>query len=488
MLFNSYCYIFLFLPAVLFLYFLLSKRRFTVASKLALLLASLLFYGWWNPVYLPLIAGSILFNYLLGRLISGKRDEGRFSYSKSLLVVGIIGNLALLGYFKYADFFISNVNNIGHLTLPLLRIILPLGISFFTFTQIAYLVDTQKGKVKEHSSLNYGLFVTFFPHLLAGPIIHHAEMMPQFDRLRNKVVDYRNLSSGICLFFIGLFKKLVIADTFAVWANNGFDTINQLTVIQAWVASLSYTLQLYYDFSGYTDMALGSSLMFNIKLPINFNSPYRSLDIQEFWRRWHITLGRFMRDYVYIPLGGNKVPEWHILLNLMITFFIVGLWHGAGWTFVLWGCMHGAALVIHRLWKRSGYSMPVWIAWFLTFSFVNVGWIFFRAKTFSDALKVLKGMAGIDVASLPNGMFDRLTQVKSFVPALDDLFGKIGNNSKAIVCMFLIFLPLSIFFRNSNEVAERFRPTAVQLVLFAVVAWISVLFLGTYSEFLYFRF
>ncbi len=488
MLFNSYCYIFLFLPAVLFLYFLLSKRRLTIGSKLWLFLASLLFYGWWNPVYLPLIAGSIAFNYTVGRLISRQRDQGRFSYGKYLLVAGILGNLVLLGYFKYADFFISNINAAGHVTLPFLRIVLPLGISFFTFTQIAFLVDTEKGKIKEYSALNYGLFVTFFPHLLAGPIIHHAEMMPQFDRLRNKVVDYRNVASGICLFFIGLFKKLVIADSFAVWATNGFDTLNQLTVIEAWVVSLSYTLQLYYDFSGYTDMALGSSLMFNIKLPINFNSPYRSLDIQEFWRRWHITLSRFMRDYVYIPLGGNRVPEWHILLNLMITFFVVGLWHGAGWTFVLWGCMHGAALVIHRLWKRWGFSMPSWIAWFLTFNFINVGWVFFRAKTFGDAQKVLGGMVGIDAAPLPKGTWTRLQHAKSFIPALDDLFGKLGNNGRAIVCMILIFLPLSILFKNSNEVAEGFRPNVIQLILFVLVAWLSVLFLGTYSEFLYFRF
>ncbi|HVN25521.1 MAG TPA: MBOAT family protein [Syntrophorhabdales bacterium] len=488
MLFNSYVYIFLFLPAVLIVYFLLSKRRFTVGSKLWLLVASLLFYGWWNLVYLPLIAVSILFNYVIGRMISKKREEGRFSRSRCLLGAGIVGNLALLGYFKYTDFFIANVNAIGNLDLRLLHIVLPLGISFFTFTQIAYLVDTERAKVKEYSALNYGLFVTFFPHLLAGPIIHHAEMMPQFDRLRNKVADYRNMSSGICLFFIGLFKKLVIADTFAVWANTGFDTLSQLTVVQAWITSLAYTLQLYYDFSGYTDMALGSSLMFNIKLPINFNTPYRSLDIQEFWRRWHMTLGRFMRDYLYIPLGGSRVAEWHVLLNLMITFFIVGLWHGAGWTFVLWGCLHGAALVIHRLWKKFGFSMPRWVAWLLTFNFINAAWVFFRAKTFGDALKVLKGMAGADAPSLPENTFTRLLHAKSFTSALDDLLGKIGNNSKIIVCMFLIFLPLSILFRNSNDIAERFNPSVVQLVLFAVVAWVAVLFLGTYSEFLYFRF
>jgi len=488
MLFNSYGYVFLFLPVVLAVYFLLSRRRLTIGSKAWLLFGSLVFYGWWNPVYLPLIVGSIVFNFVIGKAILGQREKARFSSGRSLLVIGVLGNLALLGYFKYADFFISNINAVGHVTLPLLRVILPLGISFFTFTQIAFLVDTEKGKVKEYNALNYGLFVTFFPHLLAGPIIHHAEMMPQFDRLRNKVVDYRNVASGICLFFIGLFKKLVIADTFAVWATNGFDTLNQLTVIQAWVASLSYTLQLYYDFSGYTDMALGSSLMFNIKLPINFNTPYRSLDIQEFWRRWHITLSRFMRDYVYIPLGGNRVAEWHILLNLMITFFVVGLWHGAGWTFVLWGCMHGAALVIHRLWKRSGFSMPSWIAWFLTFNFINIGWVFFRAKTFGDALRVLGGMVGIDAAPLPKGVWTQLWHAGSFITALDNLFGALGNNSKAILCMLIIFLPLSIFFKNSNEVAEGFRPNVTQLILFVLVAWLSVLFLGTYSEFLYFRF
>ena len=488
MLFNSYAYIFLFIPVTLVIYFLLNRLRLTIGSKLWLLLASLLFYGWWNPVYLPLIAGSIVFNYLVGRLISRLRDKGQFSYSRCFLAIGILGNLALLGYFKYTDFLISNVNSIGHFSLPLLQIVLPLGISFFTFTQIAYLVDTEKGKVKEYSPLNYGLFVTFFPHLLAGPIIHHAEMMPQFDRSRKKVVDYRNLASGICLFFIGLFKKLVIADTFAVWANNGFGAVNELTVIQAWVTSLAYTLQLYYDFSGYTDMALGSSLMFNIKLPINFNSPYRSLDIQEFWRRWHITLGRFMRDYVYIPLGGNKVSEGRILLNLMITFFIVGLWHGAGWTFVLWGCMHGAALVIYRLWKRSGLSLPSWIAWFITFNFVNAGWVFFRAKTLDDAVLMLKGMVGMNATVLPKGIGTRLLHIDGFAPALDDLLRKLGSNSKVIVCMFIIFLPLSFLLKNSNELTESFRPNIIQLILFVLVAWLSVLFLGTYSEFLYFRF
>jgi alginate O-acetyltransferase complex protein AlgI len=488
MLFNSYGFVFLFLPIVFIVYFLLNRYRYTLGSKAWLLLASLVFYGWWNPIYTPLMVGSILFNYSIGRFISQRKRNGLSLQARYALILGIVGNLILLGYFKYTDFFISNLNSTGMATLPLLHIVLPLGISFFTFTQIAYLVDTEKGKVKEYSSINYGLFVTFFPHLLAGPIIHHAEMMPQFDRLRNKVIDYRNVTSGLYLFFVGLFKKVVIADTFAVWANNGYDNLNDLTMIQAWVTSLSYTLQLYYDFSGYTDMALGSSQMFNIRLPINFNSPYKSLNIQEFWRRWHMTLGRFMRDYVYIPLGGNRVAEGRILLNVMITFFIVGLWHGAGWTFVLWGCMHGAALAVHRLWTKSGISMPSWLAWFLTFNFVNVGWVFFRAKTFSDAILVLKGMVGLGTVSLAHTVQVKLSHFGTLASGLDEVFGKIGGNGKVILCMFLIFLPLSFLLKNSNEMAAQFRPTAYQLAFLSLVAFVSVLFLGTYSEFLYFRF
>ncbi len=488
MLFNSYGFIFLFLPVTLIVYFIMSRYKYTVGAKTLLLLASLIFYGWWNPIYTPLILGSILFNYAAGRIISQQRRRHKPRKAGYALIAGIAGNLALLGYFKYTDFFILNLNSTGLFTLPSLQIALPLGISFFTFTQIAYLVDTGKGKVKEYSSINYGLFVTFFPHLLAGPIIHHAEMMPQFDRLRNKIIDYGNVTSGLSLFFIGLFKKVVIADTFAVWANNGYDNLGDLTVVQAWATSLSYTLQLYYDFSGYTDMALGSSRMFNVRLPINFDSPYRSINIQEFWRRWHMTLGRFIRDYIYIPLGGSRVGEGRVILNIMITFFIVGLWHGAGWTFVVWGLMHGVALVVHRIWIQSGVSMPTWVAWLLTFNFVNAGWVFFRAKTLEDALTLLKRMAGLGNAVLPDGVLEKLSRLKSFPSGIEELFGKTGNNGKAIICMFLIFLPLSFLFKNSNEMVADFKPTAWRLAFVSLLAFISVLFLGTYSEFLYFRF
>lgn len=486
MLFNSYAYIFLFLPLVLVVYFALNRKRLTLASKIFLFLASLFFYGWWNPIFVPLIMGSIVFNYSMGRSIAGMRERNRLSLARYLLWGGVSGNLTLLGYFKYTDFLISNINGLG-LSLPLQLVALPLGISFFTFTQIAYLLDAEKGKVKEYGAINYGLFVTFFPHLLAGPIIHHSEMMPQFDRPRNKVSDPENLSRGLILFFIGLFKKAVIADSFAIWANNGFNNPGDPTIIQAWTMSFAYTLQLYYDFSGYTDMALGSARMFNIILPINFDSPYRSLSIQEFWRRWHITLGRFMRDYVYVPLGGGRVSESHAVINILLTFFLVGLWHGAGWTFVVWGSMHGTALVIYRFWRKWNVSMPDWLAWLLTFNFVNIGWVFFRAASFEDAFRVLKGMAGLNGSGLYWDLGGRLFGYAWPRILFEKIFAGLGNG-RTFLFMVCVFFPLAFLFRNSNEMVKAFEPNRVHLALFSCVAALSVLYLSPYSEFLYFRF
>lgn len=285
------------------IYFALNKQKLTKASKSFLVFSSLFFYSYWNILYLPLILISMLFNYTIGLTLAKVNKKVS---NKTLLSIGIISNLALLGYFKYADFFIDNVNFIFSANLPSLNIVLPLAISFFTFQQIAYLVDSYRQQTKEYDFLNYALFVTFFPQLIAGPIVHHKEMMPQFANLKNKLINYKNIALGLFIFSFGLFKKVIIADTFAIWATNGFDNATTLSFIEAWTTSLSYTFQLYFDFSGYTDMAIGLALLFNIKLPINFNSPYKSLNIQEFWRRWHITLSRFLKDYIYIPLGGNR--------------------------------------------------------------------------------------------------------------------------------------------------------------------------------------
>jgi alginate O-acetyltransferase complex protein AlgI len=486
MLFNSYQFIFLFLPLTLIVYFVLNKRKLTLVSKAWLTLASLFFYGWWNPVYIPLIVGSILFNYAIGTLLAKKRELWGDSKKKTALIIGIVGNLGLLCYFKYTDFFISNMNYLVKSNIGLTHIILPLGISFFTFTQIAYLVDTYKGKVNEYSFLNYSLFVTFFPHLLAGPIIHHKEMMPQFDRLRNKVLDYKNLSQGIYLFSIGLFKKVTLADTFSVWANSGFDSTLTLTFFQAWITSLSYTLQLYFDFSGYTDMALGAAMMFNIKLPANFNSPYKSLNIQDFWRRWHMTLSRFLRDYIYIPMGGNRVSEARTLLNLMVTFLIGGLWHGAGWTFVFWGFLHGIASVIHRLWGKLNINIPKFLAWFITFNFVNIAWVFFRAKTLEDAINVLKGMFGMSGFVLPSRLAIRL----GFLKAYGVEFGPFSGNEsiKIIIPMILGFLLFVLLSKNSNEIIEKFKPNWKNAIFVSIMIVVFFIRLNKTSEFIYFNF
>lgn len=481
MLFNSYAYIFCFLPIVFIVYFFLNRRKLTLAAKAWLTLSSFFFYGYWNPVYLPLIAGSILFNYGIGSALL------KFRGNRPLLILGIIGNLGLLIYFKYMDFFITGLNTLTDWNLALLHIVLPIGISFFTFTQMAYLVDTYQGVAQEYRLINYALFVTYFPHLLAGPIIHHKEIMPQFDDRRNKMLNYKNIAQGTFLFSLGLFKKVVIADTLALWANNGFDYATTLTFLEAWATSLSFTLQLYFDFSGYTDMALGSSLLFNIRLPINFNSPYKALSVQDFWRRWHITLSRFMRDYVYIPLGGNKVSELRHYFNLLSVFFLIGLWHGAGWTFIVWGLLHGCALILERLWKKTHIHFPNVLSWLLTFSFVNTAWVFFRARTFSDATKVLAGMGGLNGLILPEVLSQSLSGLRQwgleFGLALKNIEGDIRTP-----LLIIVFLLLSIFYKNSDEWVARLKPNLVNLIIFCGVILSSILSLSPYSEYLYFRF
>jgi len=482
MLFNSYEYIFIFLPVSLIIYFLLNRVKLTLASKIWLVITSLFFYGWWNLKYIPLIIGSILFNYMIGMILLKKVASNPIK--KYILLIGIIGNAGLLAFFKYTDFFIANITYLTNIQLAALHIVLPLGISFFTFTQIAYLVDTFYGKVDEYSIWNYSLFVTFFPHLLAGPIIHHSEMMPQFDQIRNKVLNYKYLSLGFYLFSIGLFKKVVIADSFAIWANKGFSHPHMLNLIEAWITSLSYTMQLYFDFSGYTDMAIGSALMFNIRLPINFNSPYRAGNIQDFWRRWHITLGRFLRDYIYIPLGGNRMSETRTLSNLFITFLIGGIWHGAGWTFVVWGALHGVAMLIHRLWKKTHLVLPGIIAWFVTFNFVNFAWIFFRAKNFDEALGVIKGMVGANGIVLPTIMAKTL----GFLTTYGITFGH-GNWNISIICMILLFILLASLFKNSWDMVINFKPSFNNAVFTVIIVGASLFSMVTVkSEFIYFKF
>lgn len=434
------------------IYFYLNSKRLTTVAKVFLLLGSLFFYSWWNINYLPLILLSIVFNYLLSDvLVTKKEPKNNFLSKKLILIFGISCNLLLLAYFKYADFFITNFN-----------LVLPLAISFFTFQQITYLVDSYRGEIEERNFLNYALFVSFFPQLIAGPIVYYRELVPQFSSLRTKVKNYRNIALGLFIFSIGLFKKVVIADTFAIWADKGFYFTGTLDFFEAWVTSLSYTFQLYFDFSAYTDMAIGIALLFNIKLPINFNSPYKALSIQDFWRRWHITLSRFLRDYVYIPLGGNRKGSIKTYMNLMATFILAGLWHGAGWTFLFWGFLHGSALIVHKVWQSFGFKMWSWLAWFITFNFINVTWVFFRAENMEDALRILSSMFSLNLSRLV-----------------------INLNDLALIVLGFI---LVLCFNNSMEKKELFRLSYKTILLASLCFVMAILALNQQTEFLYFNF
>lgn len=476
MLFNSYTYILAFLPITLLVYWLL-QRFAAKLSKPWLIVASLTFYSWWNPIYLPLILGSILVNYLIGTRLA---DKG-----KSWLIAGITFNLVLLAYFKYADFFINSMNSALGMELGTLNIVLPLAISFFTFQQISFLVDSYQGKVTHVSSTNYLLFVTFFPQLIAGPIVHHKEMMPQFEDGSKQQLNWSNIANGIYIFFFGLVKKVAIADTFAKWANAGFNDAEVLNMAEAWITSLSYSLQIYYDFSGYTDMAIGAALMFNIVLPINFNSPYKARNIQDFWRRWHMTLSRFLRDYLYIPLGGNRQGKWFTYRNLFITFLLGGLWHGAAWTFVIWGALHGLALIVHRLWMKTGIGMHKVVAWLITFNFVNMAFVFFRAESFTDAMKVLQGMAGLSGIALPHA-FNRFAEVLPDVQFGHFLYRVQGD---WITLLYLsVFILLAVLFKNSNQLNEHFKLTPGSMLTASLLTVTGILLLNRISPFLYFQF
>ena len=484
MLFNSYIYVFLFLPIIFVIYYVLLRRRQVVLAKIALISASLFFYSWWSVNYLPILVFSLIFNFFIGNVV---QRSVQLSKGKHTLIFGIIVNLCILGYFKYADFFIENINYSFDQSISTLNLLLPLAISFFTFQQVAYLVDCYKGEVKEYDFLNYSLFVCFFPQLIAGPIVHHGEMMPQFMNNRwNLRLKYRNIAAGFFIFSIGLFKKVVIADTFSVVASNGFDNAAMLNMIEAWVTSLSYTFQLYFDFSGYTDMAIGSALLFNIKLPINFNSPYKALNIQDFWKRWHMTLSRFLRDYVYIPLGGNRKGKVLTFRNLIATFLLGGLWHGAGWTFIVWGALHGFALVAHRVWMSLGYRLNRYVAWFVTFNFINLSWVYFRAKDFSSANQIISSMFGGDLVldyHWKDSMLGSLLTNMSYGPWLQNIYAE----NKVVIYLLLAFLMVTTM-KNSNEMREKMTFSKKSALLSAMLFTYAVLSMNRPSEFLYFNF
>ncbi len=517
MLFNSYEFIFLLLPIALIGYRLLaSNYRGRVAWLLA---CSLFFYAWWNPVYLPLLLATITFNYFVGSKL-------RVQPTKGLFFFGVSANLFLIGYFKYAGFFVENISRITSAEFSLGHIALPLAISFFTFQQIAYLADCFSGLSQPYKPTEYGLFVSFFPQLIAGPIVHHSEIMPQIQsRTRVSSLD---LSVGVTIFALGLFKKTVLADGIAPYANAMFDrpeAWESVTLLHAWAGVLAYGLQIYFDFSGYSDMAIGAARMFGIKLPMNFFAPYRAETISDFWRRWHMTLSRFLRDYLYFPLGGNRHGTLARYRNLMITMLLGGLWHGAGWTFVLWGLLHGGYLVIQHAWSHATHSLGRWKLFFayrfaacaLTFSAVHIAWAYFRAPSLEAANQVVFGMMGCNGVSIPSALAIRLGDVSSsltkygiqtdFTSGSQFVFAAIWI---AALSAIVWLLPTTQQFlrkfepsweytdqARTNALPERgfgytlsltWRPTLTWSIVMSVIAVFGILSLPEISEFLYFQF
>jgi alginate O-acetyltransferase complex protein AlgI len=500
MLFSSYTFLFQFLPATA-LAFAAARRHSPRAGIMVLVAASLFFYGAWRPVYLLLFAASVAVNFGLGLRMEDPLRRRRIG------TFGIALNLAVLCYFKYTNFIFDSLNTLTGAPLPFVNIILPLGISFFTFQQIAYLVDVMRGARVERDIVSYTLFVSFFPHLIAGPLVHHAEMIPQFKRGRtgrSAVLAAR----GLAIFVAGLFKKVVIADNLAQFVSPVFahlDAGGGVTTPWAWLATLAYTLQIYFDFSGYSDMAIGLALLFGIRLPVNFRSPYQAVSIIEFWRRWHITLSRFLRDYLYIPLGGNRLGENRRYLNLLVTMLLGGLWHGAGWNFLVWGGLHGSYLGINHLWRgwrgvkadppKTGWATKGF-GWAITFFAVVVAWVFFRARTASGAWQMLGGLFGFEAGSAAYGSPGILRLMDFPILVGEQRLLLIGGGMAALALLVALSLPNvpQLFryreYRRAPEPTSllRWRPNGAWALLTALALAISLFGMWQRLEFLYFQF
>jgi D-alanyl-lipoteichoic acid acyltransferase DltB (MBOAT superfamily) len=519
MLFNSLPFVFVFLPLALAGFFAIGRHS-PAGAAAWLTLASLVFYGWWNPLYVGLLLASILFNYQAGLSIVRAHAAGAARAKKRLVALAISANLALLAYYKYANFFVDNLNAALGTQFSMGDIILPLGISFFTFTQIAFLADAYHGKAREYRLVHYGLFVTYFPHLIAGPILHHREMMPQFERRETYRPGADNLAAGLTIFIIGLAKKVLIADEIGAYAPPFFDAARAgeaLTFVEAWCGALAYAFQLYFDFSGYSDMAVGLSLMFGVRLPINFHSPYKAVNIIDFWRRWHMTLSRFLRDYLYIPLGGNRHGTARRYANLLLTMLLGGLWHGAAWTFVLWGALHGAYLVINHGWRalraKLGHDLTRSTPWgralacVVTFLAVVAGWVVFRADSMASAAVMLRGMAGLNGFTLPDHWLAKWGELGVWLAANGVTFADTrGLVRTGLVNWIVILLAVVWLAPNTQQIMHRcrpalgvpeesvrprlmqWRPAAWVAVPVALVALAAIANLHRKSEFLYFQF
>ena len=438
MLFHSSVFLLIFLPSVFCLFFLTIK--FTkIDSKIILILAGLIFYGWWNVYLAPLIIVSILFNFYLSKLLISNDVHSK----KKILLTTISLNIIFLIFFKYLDFLILNINYIFNINLDYVNLPFPLAMSFITFQTIAYLVDCYDGNIKKNNITEYSLFIILFPQLIAGPIVNYNDMIPQFKNFKNKFINKQNIFLGLIIIFIGFFKKVIIADNLALIVDDGFLNHNDIDFFLAWLTSLSFTFQIYFDFSGYIDMATGSALLFNIKLPKNFNSPFKATNMINFWQRWHITLSNFLMNYIYFPWL-KHLREISFIKSMIVTFFvfiIAGIWHGPSWLYVIFGTLHGIGLIINHTFNRySNSSLNRYFAWFLTFNYVNITLIFFRSKTIESSIDIIKGMTGF------NGMQLELILDKS-------LF---------LILIFLVAMIVSFCFKNSSYLVENyFKKTSI---------------------------
>lgn len=503
MLFNSVEFLLAFFPIVLVVWYGIwaigrkcKKQRlrqvvFPAIAKYFLLIASLFFYSYFKPEYLLIILSSILINYAIS--LEFRRLNQREALRKLLLIVAIAFNIAVIGYYKYWDFAASNINNAFGSALPLNHVVLPLGISFFTFQQLSFVIDSytkEDGAV--YNLMDYALFVCYFPQLIAGPIVTHDELVPQFEAKDNKKLSADFFSKGLYALALGLSKKVLIADTFGNAVNYGYGHIDELSALSTILVILAYTFQIYFDFSGYCDMATGCALMMNIKLPKNFDSPYRSLSITEFWKRWHMTLTRFFTRYIYIPLGGNRKGTIRTLLNVMIVYLCSGIWHGANWTFILWGVMHGVACCADRLTHKYTEKWHPVIRWIITFVFINITWVYFRAESVEQANHLLQRLLCWEQGSIDTSLLECffLPQFKMLLMLLKTDFWNVYQQAinLSVLAFYAFALWASVNMKNTNERIEQFRPSvwnATMTVFLLVTALVAT---SGVSTFLYFNF
>lgn len=494
--FNSYFFIFLFLPICVLGYFLLGKLNNKKIAKIYLILMSLWFYGYFNPWYLFIILFSILFNYLFSRLIL-KHTPGKVK--KGLAVFAVLCNLALIFYFKYCDFFLSTINSLFKKDIPLTHVLLPLGISFFTFQQISFIIDSYRQETADYTFLDYSLFVTFFPQLVAGPIVLHEEMIPQFADPEKSKWNMTNFNRGLYLFSVGLCKKVILADTFGVAVGFGWDALETLTSLEAIVVSLAYTFQIYFDFSGYSDMAMGLASMFNIYLPMNFNSPYRATSILDFWSGWHMTLTRFLRKYIYFPLGGSKKGTLRTYVNILIVFLVSGIWHGSGYTFIVWGLLHGLFQCFTRMFKKYWDKLGKVIGYLITFAFVNITWVIFKADTLTNAYimirKILKpvDMTMKNIPILESFRLIEFSYIENKLPFIGRITSMIPGFYQwaFLLAGFIITLTGTCVQREcflSSDAKPSFHASAMKAVKASICLFWAIISLTGLTTFLYFNF